>query len=139
MYDLHMRLEALGKYIIFYDMDDIFNIIPSKTVKLLEGKLEELFAAQRVINQTRDLLASDPLNAALQTDLATAVADGNRAIVELEVVTLEPLDLLRIYKGISEEDIRVSNRYYSQYGSCYSVENLAWSNDRLLNTCEEPL
>ena len=31
------------------------------------------------------------------------------------------------------------NRYYAQYGSDYSVENLAWSGDRLLNTCEEPL
>ena len=31
------------------------------------------------------------------------------------------------------------NRYYSQYGSDYLVENLAWTHDRLLNTCEEPL
>ena len=38
VYDLHMRLEALSKAIMFYDMDDVFNILPSETVKLLEEK-----------------------------------------------------------------------------------------------------
>ena len=39
VYDLHMRLEALSKAIMFYDMDDVFHILPSKTVTLLESKL----------------------------------------------------------------------------------------------------
>ena len=54
-------------------------------------------------------------------------------------MSLAPISLLKNFKGIGEEEVRVSNQYYSQYGLEYSVENLAWSNDRLLNTCEEPL
>ena len=61
------------------------------------------------------------------------------ARTNLESVSLEPTNLLKNYKGINEEDVRTSNPYYSQYRSDYSVENLAWTNDRLLNTCEEPL
>ena len=52
---------------------------------------------------------------------------------------MNPTNSLKSFKGISEEEVRISNRYYSQYGSEYSVENLAWLNDRILNTYEEPL
>jgi len=33
-------------------------------------------------------------------------------------------------------EIRLSNRYYVMYGSNATVENLTWSTDRILNTCE---
>ena len=42
VYDLHMRLDALGKSITFFNMDDVFNIIPCETVKLLESRLQDL-------------------------------------------------------------------------------------------------
>jgi len=35
--------------------------------------------------------------------------------------------------------VRRSNRYYLEYGVDYLVENLAWSADRILQTCEDPL
>ena len=52
---------------------------------------------------------------------------------------LKSTDLLTNYKRIEEEEVKMSNQYYSTYGSDYSVENLAWSNNHILNTCEEPL
>ena len=57
----------------------------------------------------------------------------------VEQVTIELTDLLKRHKGISEDAFRASNWYYSEYGVEYSVENLAWSADRILKTCEEPL
>ena len=44
-----------------------------------------------------------------RTNRVAAVTDGDLAIVELEVVPLAPLNLLRNYNGISEEEIYVSN------------------------------
>ena len=61
------------------------------------------------------------------------------ALSDLEAVSFEATSLFKNFKGIREEEVRVSNRYYSQYGLDYSVENLAWSNNHLLNTCEKPL
>ena len=139
VYDLHMRLEALAKSIMFYDMDDVFNILPSETVKLLEEKLEVLFACQRTVGEATELLATEPSNTVHQAALGTAMASEASALSTLEQVPLDPTSLLKNFKGIGEEEVRASNSYYARYGSVYSVENLAWSNDRLLNTCEEPL
>ena len=62
VYDLHMRLEALSKAIMFYDMDDIFNILPSNTAKLLEKKLDVLFAYQKTVGEATELLVTDSSN-----------------------------------------------------------------------------
>jgi len=120
-------------------MDDMFDVIPCKSVNVLEEKLDKIFSPQRVFDQASNLLATDPNNAELQADLATAVAQSEVANMELEGMPLAPLNLAKNYRGITEAKLSRSNRYYLQYGSDYSVENLAWSNDRLLNTYEEPL
>ena len=41
--DLRMRLEPLSKATTFYDMGDMFKILPINTITLLESKLEECF------------------------------------------------------------------------------------------------
>ena len=45
VYDLHMRLEALSKAITFYDMGDVFQILPSNIIVVLESKLDVYFTA----------------------------------------------------------------------------------------------
>jgi hypothetical protein len=84
VYDLHMSLEALSKAITFYDMGDVFQILPSKTIKLLESKLDVYFTTQTNINTTSDILATDPTNASLKTDLADAVVAREVALKEIE-------------------------------------------------------
>ena len=108
-----MRLEGFSNAVILYGMDDVFNIIPCETVELLESKLAVLFSNQQIFNQASDLLATNPGNATLKTNIAAAVADGNTVIAELKLVPLEPTNLMKNYKGISDEEVRVSNRYYS--------------------------
>ena len=49
VYDSHMRLEALSKTIMFYDMDDLFQILSSETVRFLESKLNVSFVIQESI------------------------------------------------------------------------------------------
>ena len=49
VYDLHMRLEALSKAIMFYDMEDVFQILSKNTVKELETKLSVLFSSQAAV------------------------------------------------------------------------------------------
>ena len=71
--------------------------------------------------------------------MATAVADGKNDLNDLKAVSLSPMNLLKNYKGIEEDEARASKKYYAQYGSKYSVKNLSWSADLLLNMCKEPL
>ena len=49
------------------------------------------------------------------------------------------IDLLKNFKRINAEEVRTSNGYYARYGQEYSVDNLAWPRDHLLNTCEKTL
>ena len=42
LYDLHIRVEALSKALTFFDMKDIFEIIPEYTIKMLENKLQNI-------------------------------------------------------------------------------------------------
>ena len=44
VYDLNMRIEALSKTLAFFNMLDIFQMIPMATISLLEDKLSNLFA-----------------------------------------------------------------------------------------------
>jgi len=42
-------------------------------------------------------------------------------------------------KNLDDASIRMSNRYYADYGALFTVENLSWSADRILQTCDETL
>jgi len=139
VYNLHMRLDALGKAITFFDMDDVFNIIPCETVIMLEMKLEDLFNNQVLVETAADLLDTNPIDSTLKLAVADLVAEqqsAEEALEEeaLERVAIKPVDLLK-----NEDTVRVSNRYCSRFGAEYSVENLAWSASRILQTCEESL
>ena len=60
-----MRIEALSTALTYFDMDNVFQIVPAATVELLIGKLEELFLCQAELGKTTELLAEDPANTTL--------------------------------------------------------------------------
>ena len=82
---------------------------------------------------------TNPTNTTFAKKLANTEESKATSLLDLEAVNFNLKNLLKNYKGIGKEEVRVLNRYYFHYGSDYSMENLAWSNDQLLNTCEEPL
>ena len=43
VYDLHMRVKALSKALVFLNMQNVFQIIPESTVEELHQKLTDLF------------------------------------------------------------------------------------------------
>ena len=49
------------------------------------------------------------------------------------------MDLIKSFKDIDEATIKRSNSYYARYGADCLVENLSWSSDQILNTCDESL
>ena len=100
-----MRLEVLQNVIVYYDMSDVFHILPSKTVTILENKLESLFAAQILINSSSDYLARNPSNPICRSRLTDAVLVKKNVVVELEAIPLDPTNLLNNFKGIEVEEI----------------------------------
>jgi len=100
VYDLHMRLDALGKAITFFDMDDVFNTIPYETVKMLEMKLKDLLNAQVLVETAADSVATNPIDSTLKLAVVDLVAERQSVEEVLERVAIEPLDLLKNYKGL---------------------------------------
>ena len=122
--DLHMRLDALSKSVKFYDMHETFNVFSSKTVIELEEKLDVTFVAQATVILASEALTSDPENLDLAVELMSSQASEAIALLDLDVVDLVTTNLLVNHKGISKEEVRVSNRCYSKCGQDHSFENL---------------
>ena len=70
-----MRLDALGKLVTFFDMDDVFNTIPCETVKIPEIKLQDLFNDQTLVKTAVDSLAENPIDSTFKLAVADLVAE----------------------------------------------------------------
>ena len=55
-------------------MDGVFNIIPCKTVTLLESKIQGLFNAQVLVDTSTSTLTSDPTESTYQLAVVDAVS-----------------------------------------------------------------
>ena len=79
----------------------------------------------------------------LDTEAINVVCICERSVEEAEKVLEEiNIEMSDVFKGFKTHDkiaVRKSNTYYVMYREDRSVENLAWSSDRILNTCEERL
>ena len=47
-YDLHSQIESISNSLVFFDMNNVFKIVPTGTVDTLQAKLEVLFSCQRL-------------------------------------------------------------------------------------------
>ena len=69
-----MRLEALGKALTFFDIDDVFDNISCNTVTLLKSKVQDFFVAQAAGDGTSDDLDINPTDSTFRLAVSGAVA-----------------------------------------------------------------
>ena len=48
-----------------------------------------------------------------------------------------PINLVKHFQLVDKATIFLSNSHYAKYGAVYMVENLACTEEELLNSCEE--
>ena len=101
--------------------------------------MQDLFSCQDELCKTADDLLGDPGDTALTTLNESGTLDLATSTLELEAIDIITIVLLTSFKAVATTKIRLSNRYYAQYGVEYTVENHAWSADKILATCEESL
>ena len=65
VYDLQMRIEALLKALLFYDMYDVFQVIPAQTLDQLQIQLKTIFECQEALALCVTCLQNNPANATL--------------------------------------------------------------------------
>jgi len=137
VYDLHMPTEALSTALTYSNMHNVFQIIPTETIEQLTQKLQDLFACQAELCKAADDLSDDPGDKALITLNEAATFDLATSTSELEAINIMTIDLLTSFKAVDTMTILLPNRYHAQYGADYTVENLTWSAENILATCEE--
>ena len=133
-----MRIEALNKDLLFYNMNDVFNVIPEVTIQRLKIRLDILFRRQTDLQKVNEDLSQDSLNNRFITSAAVAARAFNETEWLLEAIKIRSVNLLKSFQYLSESSIR-SNKYCAMFGSDATVENLLWSQDRILNSCQEPI
>ena len=134
-----MLIEALSKALSFYDMHDVFQAIPVQALDQLQTQLKTAFECQESLALCATYLQNDPANATLIQDEETAAILSSKAVEDLNLIDIFTSELLKYFKTINVTIIRQSNAHYAQYGAGHTVENLSWSGDHILDTCEEPL
>jgi hypothetical protein len=69
-----MRIAALSKALVSFDMTDVFEILPSDKVSVLESKLEVIHDCQETSDHLDQQLAVNPRDTALLVEQVTASA-----------------------------------------------------------------
>ena len=139
VYNLYMRIEALSKALTFFDMRNVFQIVPELTVAQIRAQLQHLFRCQQDISSTSTTLLADATNPVLLDAKTAAETAEQVASIDLDAINIKALDLLTSFETIDTATIRQLNRYYAEFRETYTVENLAWSSERILATCDNEL
>ena len=120
-----MRIDSFTKSLTYYDMTDVFQVIPSETLKILEDRLEVVFSRQAQVDLAEvDLSFAPSPDAALVDAKEDAETYLDEATQLLNAVEITPVDLVQHFQSLEESTIRQSNSYYAQYGAVHTVENL---------------
>ena len=120
-----MRVEALSKALIFYDLTDVFQILDNSTVKELNLRLTDLETCQATEQRCELDLLADPSNLDLVAAKTASETSISLATTRLQATTINTTDLIRSFKDLDESTIRQSNAHYTWYGANHLVENLA--------------
>ena len=125
IYDLHMRVEALSKALVLYNLINVFQILDEATVTQLTEQLEDLYACESTLAQYEFALQSDSRNSELLADKSLASNSFQQAITKIQATSITTTDLIKFFRDLDEAIIRRSNAYYARFGVDYLVGNLA--------------
>ena len=67
-----MRVEALSKALVLYNLINVFQILDEATVTQLTEQLEDLYACESTLAQCEFALQSDPRNSELLAETSLA-------------------------------------------------------------------
>ena len=57
----------------------------------------------------------------------------------MELISIDTINLMPHLKVVKQHEVRMSNRYYNQYGTGATVENLVWLANHILDACDDNL
>lgn len=81
----------------------------------------------------------DPTNKELLADKSIVSDIFTSTTRRFQPIFIKTNDLIKSFDTLDETTIYLSNAYYVRFEADYLVDNLAWSNDRRLNTCDDTL
>ena len=95
-----MRIEALHKPLKFYNATDIFNIILTKRITVLEGKLHDLFICNDVLDQYVYDLQDNPENPTLLANRTVTAILSKKALEGIYDVRITSINLIKNFKRV---------------------------------------
>jgi len=59
------------------------------------------------------------------------------AIKAIDEMVIEPINFIMSFKNLDDAAICMINRYYAEYGASFTVDNLSWLADMILQTYDK--
>ena len=100
-----MRIEALSKTLVFFDMLAVFQVIPPATMTLLEDKPAMLFTTQVGLQTALSELAINPTDVDCKDAVRICEKSVETAEQNLEGISIEISDLFKSFKIKDEKTV----------------------------------
>ena len=84
-------------------------------------------------------MSAPPTDKDLHKSADHARQETREAIKELDEMVIDTINFITSFKILYNATICMSNRYYAKYGALFTVDNVSWSADRILQICGETL
>lgn len=108
-------------------------------MSVLETKLQAMHACQANSERLELALIDSSKDVELLLESATSLASLASCTSDLQTTNITTTNIIKSFKDVDETTIRWIIAYYARYRATWLVENLLWSTDMVLNTCEESL
>ena len=105
LYNIYMHTKTLSKALMFFGMDEIFQIIPSSNTKQLEENISDLFVCQNAHNSSLGELIVKPIDVNILTSNSNATKYFSFAKQDLESIPIDTQDIIEKSKTIDESTI----------------------------------
>ena len=89
-----MRIETLLTSLFFYDMDDVFQVIPEEMLDALQTQLNDVFKCQEAVSQCVISLAADPADVDLMRNKNAAIILSSQSVANLDVIDIHTSNFL---------------------------------------------
>lgn len=139
VYSLALRIKQFREDCQRYDIHDVFEILPPF--------IDEHGQVKSTSSTMTPMIPMTPITPSTSNDATTISSSGDdetTATSTTKTTTAKthpnPKNLFDNYKDISLDDVKKSTRMYYEHGlHNYLVENVIWSGEKLLNSCDGEL
>jgi len=111
VYGLRMIIDALSTVLRYFDMVDVFRIVPSEMITFLEDHLGIIFDLQTNLAVEREKIFLKDADLAAAAEVVPVEGCIQDVTTAMELLSIDTIDLTLHFKVVEEQEVWMPNRY----------------------------